>query len=40
MHFLANRDPLGLAVRTQVGAADTVAVPTLIDYEIRSALFW
>ncbi|MBV9846695.1 MAG: type II toxin-antitoxin system VapC family toxin [Kutzneria sp.] len=38
VHFLTNHDPLGLAVRTRVGAADTVAVPTLIDYEIQSAL--
>lgn len=38
VHFLSNRDPLGLAVRTRVGAADAVAVPTLIDYEIQSAL--
>jgi predicted nucleic acid-binding protein len=38
VHFLTNHDPLGLAVRTRVGAADAVAVPTLIDYEIQSAL--
>ncbi|KJS55880.1 type II toxin-antitoxin system VapC family toxin [Streptomyces rubellomurinus] len=38
VHFLVNRDALGLAVRTRVGSADTVAVPTLIDYEIQSAL--
>ncbi len=37
-HFLTNHDPLGLAIRMRVGAADTVAVPTLIDYEIQSAL--
>ncbi|MFF2143414.1 type II toxin-antitoxin system VapC family toxin [Kitasatospora sp. NPDC058190] len=38
VHFLASRDPLGFAVRTRVSAADAVAVPTLIDYEIQSAL--
>ncbi|WP_200309386.1 type II toxin-antitoxin system VapC family toxin [Streptomyces adelaidensis] len=38
VHFLTNHDPLGLVVRTRVGAADAVAVPTLIDYEIQSAL--
>lgn len=38
VHFLTNHDPLGVAVRTRVGAADAVAVPTLIDYEIQSAL--
>ncbi|WP_327728400.1 type II toxin-antitoxin system VapC family toxin [Streptomyces sp. NBC_00487] len=38
VHFLTNHDPLGLAVRTRVGAADAVAVLTLIDYEIQSAL--
>ncbi|MFJ8059961.1 type II toxin-antitoxin system VapC family toxin [Streptomyces sp. NPDC096142] len=38
VHFLANRDLLGRAVRTRVGAADAVAMPTLIDYEIQSAL--
>lgn len=38
VHFLTNHDPLGLAVRARVGAADAVAVPTLIDYEIQSAL--
>ncbi|EKX60246.1 PIN domain-containing protein [Streptomyces ipomoeae] len=38
VHFLTNHDPLGLAVRTRMVAADAVAVPTLIDYEIQSAL--
>ncbi|MEU9243153.1 type II toxin-antitoxin system VapC family toxin [Streptomyces sp. NPDC048385] len=38
VHFLTNHDPLGLAVRTRAGAAVAVAVPTLIDYEIQSAL--
>ncbi|WP_206319741.1 type II toxin-antitoxin system VapC family toxin [Streptomyces zingiberis] len=38
VHFLTNHDPPGLAVRTRVGAADAVAVPTLIDYQIQSAL--
>ncbi|MEV5956504.1 type II toxin-antitoxin system VapC family toxin [Streptomyces sp. NPDC051987] len=38
VHFLTNHDPLGRGVRTRVGAADVVAVPTLIDYEIQSAL--
>jgi predicted nucleic acid-binding protein len=38
VHFLTNHDPLGLAVRARVGAADAVAVPTLIDYEIQFAL--
>ncbi|AEW95068.1 MULTISPECIES: type II toxin-antitoxin system VapC family toxin [Streptomycetaceae] len=37
-HFLTNHDPLGVAVRARVGAAAAVAVPTLVDYEIQSAL--
>lgn len=38
VHFLTNHDALGVDVRTRVGAADTVAVPTLIDYEVQAAL--
>ncbi|MFJ8470468.1 type II toxin-antitoxin system VapC family toxin [Kitasatospora sp. NPDC094011] len=38
VHFLTNRAPLGVAIRARVGAAEAAAVPTLIDYEIQSAL--